>query len=145
MENPRITVEVLTNVDELWTLENEFRNAVGEEMMPESARHYLSAAIQQEKIIFFAARRDKGLIGICSVSPCFSTYACRLSGVFDDFFVRPAYRKSGAARLLVQAAQTWCIEHGYASMMVGCAPEDMAMYQALGFDVELGAMLCRNF
>ena len=80
-------------------------------------------------------------MGMCSVSPCFSTFACGETGVFDDFYVEPPFRRRGAARLLARAAQGWCRERGMASLTVGCSAGDVGMYRALGFALELGAML----
>lgn len=75
----------------------------------------------------------------------FSTFACTDVGIFDDFYIEPAFRKKGAAWLLAQAAQEWSKENALASLTVTCAPCDEGMYQALGFDTHLGntfAYLC---
>ena len=85
--------------------------------------------------------RGSRAVGMCSVSPCFSTFACGETGVFDDFYVEPPFRRQGAARLLARAAQGWCRERGMASLTVGCSAGDVGMYRALGFEVELGTML----
>lgn len=97
--------------------------------------------IENKQIIFFVAKQLGRPIGIYSVIPCFSTFACRNCGVFDDFFVEPAFRRQGIARLLTRAAQNWCGEQNYASLTVGCADCDTAMYRSLGFDVKFGTML----
>ena len=144
MENGVFTVEVLKDVNDLRMLENAFLSAVGEEMMAEEAWMRLEAAIKEAKIIFFVAKTENEAVGMCSVSPCFSTFACKPCGVFDDFFVKPEYRKQGIARKLIQAAQTWCKANDCASLIVGCSREDVAMYQSLGFDIELGIMLANN-
>ena len=78
-------------------------------------------------------------MGMCSVAKCFSTFACTDTGVFDDFYIEPVFRKNGVARKLAQAAQDWCKEKGLASLTVCSAPCDEGMYQALGFDVRLGS------
>lgn len=144
MENGNVTVEVLKDVQELWRLENAFLKAVGENEMPKENLQRLVAAIETEKIIFFAARVNEAYIGICSISPSFSTFACKACGVFDDFFISPEERGKGIARMLVGAAREWCKAHDYASMTVGCSCKDTSMYQSLGFDTELGVMLAAN-
>ena len=45
--------------------------------------------------------------------------------------------------MLVQKAQEWCRENGISSITVCCAPCDEAMYQALGFDIRLGATFAK--
>ena len=144
MEKQGITVDVLNDLNDLWTLEDEFRQAVGEEPMDEAARLRLEQAIADEKIVFLIAKAEEQPVGMCSLSPCFSTFACRAGAVFDDFYVLPAYRGTGTARRLVQAAAEWCRAHDCAGLTVGCSPEDEAMYGSLGFDTKLGVMLANN-
>jgi len=144
MENRTVAVYVQKSLIELVEMENEFLKSVGEEPLSQEQCRRLEKAVNEEKIVFITAKADGRNVGVCSVSPCFSTFACKPCGVFDDFFVRPEYRGKGIARMLVSAAQTWCKEHGYASLTVGCAREDVGMYQSLGFDTELGTMLVNN-
>ena len=75
---------------------------------------------------------------MCSVAKCFSTFTCADAGVFDDFYIEPAFRRKGIARMLAQAAQKWSKENALASLTVTCAPCDEGMYRALGFDTALG-------
>ena len=60
------------------------------------------------------------------------------SGVFEDFYIRPAYRHQGTARRLVAFAYR---ESGVSSLTVGCADCDVRMYRALGFTAALGNLL----
>ncbi|MBO5049126.1 MAG: GNAT family N-acetyltransferase [Oscillospiraceae bacterium] len=99
----------------------------------------LAHAIRDGKITFFVAKRGYRAVGMCSVAKCFSTFACTDTGVFDDFYIEPVFRKNGIARLLVKAARKWSKENGLASLTVTCAPCDEGMYQVLGFDVRLGS------
>ncbi len=138
-----LTVERLGDPDswQLHKLENSFLAEIGEGELTEEKKARLSAAIQEGRIAFFLAKRGTRAIGMCSVAPCFSTFACGETGVFDDFYVEPPFRRRGAARLLAQAAQRWCRGRGMASLTVGCSAADVEMYRALGFGLELGAML----
>ena len=137
------TVERLADPDswQLYKLENSFLAEIGEEALTDEKKERLSAAVREGKIAFFLAMRGTRAVGMCSVSPCFSTFACGETGVFDDFYVEPPFRRQGAARLLSQAAQAWCRERGMASLTVGCSAGDVGMYRALGFGLELGTML----
>ena len=137
------TVERLADPDswQLCKLENSFLAEIREEPLTEEKKERLSAAVRDGKIAFFLAMRGTRAIGMCSVSPCFSTFACGEIGVFDDFYVEPPFRRQGAARLLVWAAREWCREQGMASLTVGCSTGDVGMYRSLGFELELGTML----
>ena len=61
-----------------------------------------------------------------------------MSGVFEDFYIQPAYRHQGIARKLVSFAYE---QSGVGSLTVGCADCDVAMYQSIGFKLRLGNML----
>lgn len=138
------TVETASGLESLWELENGFLAEIGEGPMDSARRERLKKAVEEKQIVFFVAKEEGRSVGMCSVSPCFSTYACRFCGVFDDFFILPAYRHQGVARLLAAAAREWCARQGYASLSVGCCEADTGMYAALGFEIRLGAMLACN-
>lgn len=144
-ETVPFTVGRVTDPEALAGLEAGFLAEIGEPPMDEEKSARLHSAIHAGEIAFFAAKRLNRLIGMCSVSSCFSTFACKRLGVFDDFFVEPAFRHQGAARLLVQAAQSFCRAQGYAGLTVGCAGCDAPMYRALGFETTLGVMLASDF
>lgn len=137
-------VEVLTDVQDLWNLESGFLQEVGEPPLDDWKKQQLARAIEEKQIIFFVAKRLNRPVGICSVSPCFSTFACKGCGIFDDFYIEPVFRKQGIARLLVSYAKKWCDQQGYASILVGCSAGDESMYRSLGFANELGRMLAMN-
>ena len=140
-EDAPITIEVLSDPEDwqLKKLENGFLKEIGEEPATEEKQEQLAQAIRDGKITFFVAKRGYRAVGMCSVAKCFSTFACTDTGVFDDFYIEPVFRKKGVARKLAKAAQDWCKENGLASLTVTCAPCDEGMYQALGFDVRLGS------
>lgn len=139
-EDIAITVEVLGDAEDwqLKKLENGFLTEIGEQALTEEKQEQLQQAIRDGKITFFIAKRGCRAVGMCSVSRCFSTFSCADTGVFDDFYIEPVFRRKGIARKLAQAAQSWCNEKCIASMTVSCAPCDEGMYQALGFNVQLG-------
>ena len=135
-----ITVEKLSDPDDwqLKKLENGFLKEIGEPPATEEKQKQLAQSIRDGKIAFFVAKRGCQAVGMCSVAKCFSTFTCADAGVFDDFYIEPAFRRKGVARMLAQAAQKWCEENALASLTVTCAPCDEGMYQALGFDTALG-------
>lgn len=133
-------VEVLTDCEDwqLLKLENGFKNEIDEEILTEERQKLLQQAVKDGKITFFIARRGYRAVGMCSVARCFSTFTCADTGIFEDFYIEPVFRKKGIARKLAEAAQAWCRDNGLASLTVCCAPCDEEMYRSLGFDVRLG-------
>ena len=139
-----ITINCVTDAFDLWEIEDRFLAEIGETPLDEDKKLRLTAAVSTGQILFFAAKHGESIVGICSVSPHFSTFACSMVGVFDDFYVEPDCRHQGIARQLAVAAQDWCRDQGYASLTVGCSDGDVAMYTALGFDLRLGTMLAAD-
>lgn len=139
-EDIPITVEVLSDPEDwqIKKLENGFKKGIGEEALTEEQQKQLQQAIKEGKITFFVAKRGYRAVGMCSVAKCYSTFSCSDTGVYEDFYIEPAFRGKGIARKLAQAAQTWCKNSGISSLTVCCAPCDEKMYQALGFDIGLG-------
>lgn len=142
-EDVPIAVELLTEPEDwqLKRLENGFLEEIGEDILTKEKQERLAQAIGAGHITFFMARRDDRAVGMCSVATCFSTFSCADTGVFEDFYVEPAFRKRGVARMLAQAAQAWSREQGISSLTVCCAPCDEKMYQSLGFETQLGITL----
>ncbi len=135
-----IVIEILSDPED-WQfkkLENGFLKEIGERPLSEEQQVQLFQAVRDGKITVFFAKRGYRAVGMCSVVKHFSTFACTDTGVFEDFYVEPAFRKKGIARMLAQAAQNWSCEQGLSSLTVCCAPCDEQMYQSLGFDTTLG-------
>ena len=135
-----ITVEPLSDPEDwqLKKLENGFKKEIGEEALTDEKQQQLQQAIKQGKITFFVAKRGYRAVGMCSVAKYYSTFSCSYTGVYDDFYIEPAFRGKGIARQLARAAQTWCKDSGISSLTVCCSPDDEKMYQTLGFEIGLG-------
>lgn len=142
-EEVPFTVEKLTDGGDwqLHKLLNGFLAEIGEEPLSDEKKERLARAVERGEIQFFAAKRGYRSIGLCSVSRYWSTFSCGEVGVFDDFYIEPAFRKKGIARLLSTAAQQWCRGERLASLSVSCAPCDEGMYKSLGFSESLGSTL----
>ena len=127
-----------SEIDALWELQKEYKAEIGEDEPDNTGKKNLADAISKETILFYGVWKENSLIGSCSVTVGFSTFDYMPSGVFEDFFIRSAYRHQGIARQLVEFAYR---ESGVSSLTVGCANCDVQMYQALGFTITLGNLL----
>lgn len=127
-----------SEIDALWELQKEYKAEIGEDEPDNTGKKNLADAISKETILFYGVWKENSLIGCCSVTVGFSTFDYMPSGVFEDFFIRSAYRHQGIARQLVEFAYR---ESGVSSLTVGCANCDVQMYQALGFTITLGNLL----
>ena len=130
----------LTNGDfnALVPLHIAYKEAVGEDVPSSKDLSALKDAIENGRILFFGCRENGQFVGCCSVSVTFSTFCYAPSGVFEDFYILPAYRHKGIARALVRFAYE---NSGVSSMTVGCADCDLPMYKSIGFSIPIGNML----
>ena len=135
MDYTRITC---IQIEELWELQKAYKAEIEEDPPSDEDKIRLKDAIEKNRILFFGAWNGSELVGCCSVTVGFSTFQYASSGVFEDFYIRPAYRHKGIARRLAAYAYR---ESGVSSLTVACADCDVDMYQALGFSLRLGNLL----
>lgn len=142
-ENIPFTVTILESADdeEFLNLEDAYKKSIGEAPLTEEEKQRLKTAVREGRITFFIARHEDRYAGICSIARCYSTFTSSDTGIFEDFYIEPGFRKMGIARLLCKAAEAWCRNEGISSMTVCSAPCDEEMYSALGFDTVLGRTL----
>ena len=127
-----------SEIDALWELQKQYKAEIGEDEPERGAKERLADAIGRGTISFYGVWDEKTLIGCCSVTVGFSTFDYLPSGVFEDFYIRPAYRHRGIARQLMRFAYG---ESGISSLTVGCVDCDVELYKSLGFTVPLGNLL----
>ena len=141
-EMRKIVIEQLEEeVRIIKTLLDDYKAEIGEEALTEGQFSVLEKAILQKDIIFFVVKDEKALITMCSVSKTFSTFSCNYSGVFEDFYIVPEYRKRGIAKRLTEFVFDYCSKNTISSLWVGCADCDLEMYKHLGFNIPLGNLL----
>ena len=126
---------------ELVNLQIAYKSEIGEDCPNKNDFESLKHAIEQERINFYGCVCDGKLVACCSICFTYSTFNYDTAGVFEDFYILPAYRHKGIARKLVMFAYA---NSGVSSLSVGCADCDIGMYNALGFDIPLGNMFAYN-
>lgn len=147
MENEQvsslITIERfdLQDYRTLSVLLNGFKTAVGEAPLSQLDWAALRTAIDEERIVYYIARRGGQAVGLCSLCYVFSSYKCAMSSVFEDFYVRPEARGTGVARALAAAAAAASRAAGCSCMTVVSARCDLERYHALGFEDAVGTQL----
>ena len=140
-EDAPMTAGLANGIEEFWALELSFFAAIGEAPPDAMGRSRMIGAMSAGRVAFITVRRQGRPVGLCSVSRCFSSFTCWDVGVFDDFYIEPAFRGRGVARLLVEKAAEYCRKQGMQSLSVTCSDVDAEMYRALGFNTRLGTGL----
>lgn len=142
-EDAPISVGLANGIEEFWALELSFFSETGETPPDSMGRSRMIGAMSAGRVAFITAKRLGRPVGLCSVSRCFSSRTCWDAGVFDDFYIEPAFRHKGVARLLVEKACEYCRRQGMQSLSVKVSDADLEMYRDLGFTNELGKNFSR--
>lgn len=140
-ENVPMTVGLANGIEEFWALELSFFDELGRTPPDSMGRSRMIGAMSAGRVAFITVKRLNRPVGLCSVSRCFSSDTCWDVGVMDDFYIEPAFRGSGAARMLVEKAAEYCRKQGMQSLRVTSPDADLDMYRALGFTAGLGTQL----
>ena len=93
------------DADALQPLHIAYKKSIGEDAPTQEDFASLKHAIEDERILFFGCRENGQLIGCCSVSITFSTFCYGPSGVFEDFFILPAYQSTTAIIIILSTIQ----------------------------------------
>lgn len=143
-EDAPMTVGLANGIEEFWALELSFFSAIGETPPDSMGRSRMIGAMSAGRVAFITVKRQGRPVGLCSVSRCFSSLTCWDAGVFGDFYIEPAFRGRGVARMLVEKAAEYCRKQGMQSLSVMGSDAQLGMYRALGFDAELGTGLAMS-
>jgi predicted acetyltransferase len=141
-----LAVVLLTNehFDSFKVLIQEFKSSIHEDLLDKNKLDTLEKAINESKINFYIIVENNEIIGMCSISILFSTYKCESIGMFDDFYIKKAYRKKGFAKKLVDYVFNDMKVKGINSVLVGCSEIDIGMYNKLGFNMKVGHLFSWN-
>lgn len=140
-EDAPVTVGLANGIEEFWALELSFFDEMGRKAPDSMGRSRMIGAMSAGRVAFITAKRLGRPVGLCSVSRCFSSLTCWDKGVLDDFYIEPAFRGRGVARLLVEKAAEYCRKQGIQSLAVTGSDADIELYRALGFKTRLGTDL----
>jgi ribosomal protein S18 acetylase RimI-like enzyme len=89
-----------------------------------------------ESVILLAVDETKTTIGFCQLYPTFCSVEAKPIYALYDLFVTPNTRRTGAGKLLLQAAEKIAAEHGKARMDLTTAKTNLpaqAAYETLGW------------
>jgi len=106
--------------------------------LEELTRWWIKRKLCEGKLVGFIAKTQSGLV---AGSGCIwireqppSLMNPRLERPYlMSIYTEEAFRKQGAARLIVQSAIDWCKEHGYSTIALHSSEAGIPLYAALGF------------
>jgi GNAT superfamily N-acetyltransferase len=101
---------------------------------------------EQPRLFCDIAEWDGQAAGFSTWFLNFSTFRGRHGIYVEDIFVRPAFRKHGIGRALMQCLARACVERGYARFewaVLGWNAPSIAFYKSIGAEVMDEWRICR--
>ena len=133
----RTRVATLADLDVVAPLFDAYRQFYEQTADLPSATRFLRERLQnQESVILLASNDRQQVIGFCQLYPSFCSVQAKPIYLLYDLFVSPAARRSGAARVLLQAAEKLAAEGGRVRMDLTTAKTNssaQAVYASLGW------------
>lgn len=101
------------------------------------ALRFISERFERQESVILVAESGAGeLVGFCQLYPTFCSVEAQPIYALYDLFVLPSARKSGAGRLLLQAAEALAQTEGKARMDLTTARSNLpaqSLYESLGW------------
>lgn len=104
--------------------------------LPLAERFIQERLNRQESVILVCESDGSGIQGFCQLYPSFCSVEAQPIYVLYDLFVQPSARRSGAGRLLLQAAEARAAADGKVRMDLTTAKTNQkaqALYESLGW------------
>jgi ribosomal protein S18 acetylase RimI-like enzyme len=102
----------IEHLERLSVLFNQYRIFYNQASDLEAAKKFLQERFQNKDSIVFAANDNGEMIGFTQLYPSFSSVSMKRLWILNDLYVEKSYRRKGAAKLLMNAAEEYAKESG---------------------------------
>jgi GNAT superfamily N-acetyltransferase len=127
---------VLSDVEELAVLFNQYREFQGQVSDLPAARDFLQARFNHGESVVFVARLVNAPVGFAQIYPSYSSVSLARVFVLNDLFVQESGRRKGVATKLLAAVESYAWSLGAARVTLNVARDNehgQALYEALGW------------
>ena len=132
-----VRIATLDDVDAIAAMFDAYRQFYEQPADIALAKRFVSDRLAQRQSVIFLAQTPQGhAVGFCQIYPSFCSVIAQPIAVLYDLFVAPTTRRNGAARALLQAADYYAIEQGFARLDLTTAKNNMkaqALYESEGW------------
>lgn len=100
------------------------------------AEKFLSDRLGAEESVIYLCRADGEPAGFVQLYPCFSSISAGRKWLLNDLYVRPASRRLGIARLLIEAAHGHARKTGVPRVALSTAHTNLSaqgLYESMGY------------
>ncbi len=127
---------VLSDLDALVPLLDNYRQFYGKVSDPSAARSFLSDRFNHGESALFIAEIAASAVGFAQLYPSFSSVSLARTFILNDLFVDAHYRRQGVAKRLIEAATEYAASLGAIRLTLSTATANtnaQGLYQAAGW------------
>jgi GNAT superfamily N-acetyltransferase len=127
---------VLSDLEDLAELFNQYREFQGQASDLPAARNFLRGMFDHGDSVVFVARLVNAPVGFAQLYPSYSSVAMARVFVLNDLFVQESGRRKGVATKLLAAVEGYAWSLGAARVTLNVATNNghaQALYEALGW------------
>jgi ribosomal protein S18 acetylase RimI-like enzyme len=137
MSTIRTRLATLADLDFIASLFDAYRQFYEQEPNLALAKSFIRDRLQKnESVVLLALNEVHEVVGFCQLYPTFCSVEARPIYSLYDLFVNPEARRSGAGKVLLQAAERLAAERGKSRMDLTTAKTNkpaQAAYESLGW------------
>lgn len=139
---------VLSDLQELVTLFDRYRQFQGQASDRVAARAFLTARFDHGESIVFIAQAGGVPVGLAQLYPSYSSVSLARVFLLNDLFVDQAARRMGVASKMLAAVEAHAWAHGAARVTLNVArdnPSAQALYEAQGWQQDTKFLMYHRF
>ncbi len=139
---------VLTDLDELTFLFNQYREFQGKAPDLAAAKNFLQARFEHSESVLFIAHAQTLPIGFAQLYPSFSSVSLARVFILNDLFVTEAGRRKGVASKLLAAVEhySWSLNAARVTLNVDKNnKQGQALYEAQGWGQDQQFLMYHRF
>jgi ribosomal protein S18 acetylase RimI-like enzyme len=126
----------IEHLEEVATLFDQYRVFYNQPSDLDAARAFIQERFEKNDSTIFVVRDNGLMVGITQLFPTLSSVSMKRVWILNDLFVQEAYRKKGAAKLLMNAAENFARETGAVRIILSTQISNIAaqiLYESLGY------------
>jgi ribosomal protein S18 acetylase RimI-like enzyme len=127
----------LEDLDQVANLFDQYRQFYSQVPDISLAKKFIEERMQRQESVIWVAEKKSELMGFCQLYPTFCSVEAAPIMVLYDLFVSPKARNAGVGRALMESAQQYAKQNGFARCYLSTAKNNFtaqALYESLGWE-----------
>lgn len=131
---------MISDLDDVSFLFNEYRIFYGQPSDLEGAKKFIKERMELQESIIFLAKNKEGLpVGFVQLYPIFTSVGMKRKWLLNDLFVAKESRRHGVGKALMNQAKEFALETKAAGILLETTKDNVnaqALYESSGYEKE---------